>query len=79
MNRGLGWVNAFLVQECESVITVSTESQVREDVADADSKQELQTVVRLSMAELKDAVMSGRFVEVQWTAAVTLALLHLQQ
>lgn len=65
-------MNGFLVEDCTHI-----GANAGGDVADADGKQELQTVTRLSLSELKEAVMGGRFVEVQWTAAVSLALLHL--
>jgi hypothetical protein len=67
-------VSGFLVQDCVPVVATGVA-----DVADADSKQEAQATTRLSLGELRTAVVSGRFVEVQWTAAVSLALLHLQE
>ena len=67
-------MNGFLLQNC-----VPTKEHLDENVADADTKQEAQSVKLLSLTELEEAVKLGRFVEVQWTAAVALSLLHLKE
>lgn len=38
---------------------------------------EEQRVVLMTLPEVRDAAMGGRFVEVQWSNTVALALLHL--
>jgi ADP-ribose pyrophosphatase len=74
VNRGLGWVHGFLVEDC-----VHVQNRSGDLVADADSKQESQSMRRLSLEQLEEAVVGAQFVEVQWTAAVALALLHLRR
>lgn len=77
VNRGLGWVNGFLADDC-SASTASNKNGALQDVVDADAKQELQELRRLTLKDVHLAVMAGRFVEVQWSNTVSLALLHLQ-
>ena len=74
VNRGLGWVNAFLALDCENRRTSGSALEV----ADADTKQEVQHSKRLSMLELDQEAKKGRFVEVQWSNTVSLALLYLK-
>lgn len=62
VNRGLGWVYGFIAQKCSAV----NSNELEVEVEDADKKQEVQELRRLSVTEIEDAVMSGRFVEVQW-------------
>jgi ADP-ribose pyrophosphatase YjhB (NUDIX family) len=90
VNRGLGWVHAFLAQGCVSTSVSSSSSSTSSSssgnsavvpvpgVADADSKQEVQEQRRLSREEVEAAVMAGRFVEVQWSNTVSLAMLYLR-
>lgn len=81
VNRGLGWVHAFLVRDCVSEKKLSEEAakEAGNNVADADSKQELQIIRRLTLPQVEEAVLSGRFVEVQWSNTVSLAILHLKR
>ena len=67
VNRGGGSVHTFFADDCEPVRGRQL----------ATTDLEAQRVVRLSEAELRDAVTSERFREVKWTAAVALALLTL--
>jgi ADP-ribose pyrophosphatase len=79
VNRGMGWTNAFLASRC---LKGSAPSDAKkgageaEEVGAADSER--QDVRTLSLAELKEAVQAGRFLEIQWSATVALALLHLE-
>lgn len=74
VNRGLGWVHGYLAEEC-----VPFQNNSGALVADADSKQEAQTIRHLSLEQLEEAVIGARFVEVQWTAAVAVALIHIKR
>ena len=83
VNRGLGWVHAFLVRDCVSEKELSGGEEaikaVRNNIADADSKQELQTMRRLTLPQVEEAALSGKFVEVQWSNTVSLAMLYLKK
>ena len=70
VNRGLGWVHGFLLSDC-----VHDESTLEPPI---DADQERQEARTLSLAELETAAGAGRFVEVQWSNTVALALLHLR-
>ena len=70
VNRGLGWVHGFLLSDC-----VHDESTLEPPI---DADQERQEARTLSLAELEAAAGAGRFVEVQWSNTVALALLRLR-
>jgi len=76
VNRGIGWVNSFLAMNCEKSGKLDTSSM---DAADEVGKPdtENQDLVSLSLDELKKSAKDGRFLEVQWSNTVALALLHL--
>lgn len=73
VNRGVGWTNSFLATDCQS--ENSEKHTVRADeVGMADTeKQEMKVI---SLDELKESARNGRFLEIQWSATVALALLH---
>jgi len=75
VNRGVGWLNSFLAVGCEThehdkIASASDEGQV----GAADS--ETQVVKRISLKDLHEAYQAGKFLEVQWTATIGLALQH---
>jgi ADP-ribose pyrophosphatase len=79
VNRGMGWTNAFLASQCQKGSAPSDAKNGAgevEVVGAADSER--QDVRTLSLTELKEAVQAGRFLEIQWSATVALALLHLE-
>lgn len=76
VNRGLGWVHAFLAQDC---VSMKPTHVTHNTILDADTKQEKQIIRQLHLEELEKAVRGGEFVEVQWTAAVSLALFYLKE
>jgi 8-oxo-dGTP pyrophosphatase MutT (NUDIX family) len=83
VNRGMGWTNAFLASQCQKTNgekggAVEVESTGKEEEVVGAADTERQDVRRLSLDELKDAVQAGRFLEIQWSATVALALLHLE-
>ena len=68
VNRGGGTLHSFFADQAEPV-------DVREASDDAESQQ----LLHLSEHALLDALISGEFQEVKWTATVALALLRLRQ
>ena len=74
VNRGLGWVHPFLARECAPL--PRSDSQHLRVVGDRD--QERQDIRYMDVRALTDAAMDGKFIEVQWSNTVTLALLRLQ-
>jgi ADP-ribose pyrophosphatase YjhB (NUDIX family) len=79
-----GWTNTFLATNCHKLTeTEQTRMDIdnsaavgtkEEEVGAADTeRQDLRT---LSLQELREAVVAGRFLEIQWSATVALALLH---
>jgi ADP-ribose pyrophosphatase YjhB (NUDIX family) len=77
VNRGMGWVNSFLATQCSRSLkkkeghNSSTDAQT---VGAADIER--QDVKSVTLLELREAVTTGQFVEVQWSNTVSLALLQ---
>ena len=69
----MGWVHPFLARDCTAL---PSQAQRLRSVDDAD--QERQDARTMDLAALTKAAMAGRFVEVQWSNTVSLALLRLQ-
>jgi ADP-ribose pyrophosphatase len=77
VNRGMGWTNTYLARQCSALSASSdnTKKIVADQVAGPDTeRQELKT---LSLQDLRQGVLSGKFMEIQWTATVAIALLHI--
>ena len=79
VNRGMGWVHSFLATECSldpfRLSDHMTDDASKEEVGAAD--MERQQFLSLSKYQLKESVLRGEFMEVQWSNTVSLALLHL--
>ena len=80
VNRGMGWVNAFWATDCGATKERSHPNHqdsggVLEKVVGA-ADTERQDLRSVTLTQLKDYVRNGKFIEVQWTATVALALLH---
>merc|ERR1712194_13858 len=91
VNRGMGWVHPYLARGCS--YSVDHEPNNINDVRDMGDGErsnkedtavevgardtETQHVQIMSFSEVKRAVMDGKFVEVQWSNTVALAMLHL--
>jgi 8-oxo-dGTP pyrophosphatase MutT (NUDIX family) len=80
VNRGMGWLNSYLATDCteqddkKRVPAVEAHQNEEEEVGVEDTeKQQLKSI---SLTELRQAVTNGQFLEVQWTATISLALLH---
>jgi ADP-ribose pyrophosphatase YjhB (NUDIX family) len=78
VNRGIGWLNGFLATQCTSTTTSNRDSskvaQKKDEVGVADTEK--QNLKSITLTELRQAVLQGKFIEVQWTATVTQALLN---
>jgi len=81
--RGMGWLNSYLATGCApdaskhgSDVATDEDREEEEEVGGTDTEK--QHVRTLSVPELREALLSGRFLEVQWTATVSLALHHLE-
>ena len=73
VNRGMGWLNSFLATNCSrdpKYKHVANEN----DVGKPDTER--QDMKRISLSQLRKAARGGRFLEVQWSATVALALQH---
>jgi ADP-ribose pyrophosphatase len=83
VNRGMGWTFTYLATECIVGNATATPTSLdqqqlqQEEVGAADTER--QDILTLSLDELKEAVMAGEFLEIQWTATAALALLHILQ
>ena len=75
VNRGMGWVNSFLATDCSHDKKVDLRGDILDEVGAPDS--EVQDMHSITLPELKKAVLNNEFLEVQWTATVTMALLYL--
>jgi ADP-ribose pyrophosphatase len=77
VNRGMGWTYTYLATQCarDGVADVAGVADAAE-VGGADTER--QTRLTMSLSDLKRAVMSGEFVEIQWTATVALAIMHIE-
>ncbi len=80
VNRGMGWVHPFLARNCVYTKTtlpllVGDTTESNGDVGAHDIER--QNIQSMTLNEVKDAVMKERFVEVQWSNTVALAMLYL--
>jgi len=77
VNRGMGWVHPYLARDCSysKIIVGSDEEESNGDVGVHD--MEKQNVQSMTLSEVKASVMDQKFVEVQWSNTVALAMLHL--
>lgn len=84
VNRGMGWVFPFLATDC-TYATTSGSDIGNVDSSNSESSSNLvgardtekQHLRKMSLSEVKKEVMEGKFVEVQWSNTVALAMLHL--
>ena len=82
VNRGIGWVNSFLAQNCyleeeEKDGHFTSSSMNVEEVGVADFEQ--QDILSLPKKDLQQYALQGKFLEVQWSNTVSLAILHLNE
>jgi len=75
VNRGMGWLNGFLATQCtRNQVILKKDHLLAEIIGAADTEK--QNLISLTLTELKNALARGKFLEVQWTATVALALHH---
>jgi len=79
VNRGMGWTNAYLASDCTKIGSANENTSLEEkekgQVGAADTERmDLKT---MTLTELRQAVQAGKFLEIQWTATVSLAILQL--
>jgi ADP-ribose pyrophosphatase len=75
VNRGMGWTHTFLARQCH---TLDPKEQHKNNAAGSEvggADTERQDVHRLSLDQVKTALLNGEFLEIQWSATVALALL----
>jgi ADP-ribose pyrophosphatase len=78
VNRGMGWVHPYLARDCiysTTIQNVNGNSEKGNDVGAFDIER--QNVQSMTLSEVKDAVKKEKFVEVQWSNTVALAMLHI--
>lgn len=72
VNRGLGWLNGFLATKCTRDSKILKPKAMESEVGVSDvEKQNLKSI---TLTELRQAVIQGKFIEVQWTATVAQAI-----
>lgn len=73
VNRGVGWTNSFVALDCRPG-ELFQERDPKEEVGIPDTEH--QSLRRISLKELRDEAAKGSFLEIQWTATVSTALLQ---
>jgi ADP-ribose pyrophosphatase len=79
VNRGMGWTHTFLARQCHTLAPKERNNNNNHnnaagaEVGGADTER--QDVHRLSLDQVKAALLNGEFLEIQWSATVALALL----
>lgn len=78
VNRGIGWLNSYMALNCSALVDhpSGTAKEVSEEVGAHDVEQ--QKLQSLSISELKQSLLAGRFLEVQWTATISMALHYIE-
>jgi ADP-ribose pyrophosphatase YjhB (NUDIX family) len=76
VNRGVGWTFTYLCAASPVSNNADAPSVPNQSAEVGAPDSERQDLKRLSLTELREAVREGKFLEIQWTATVTLALMH---
>jgi len=74
VNRGMGWLNGFLATQCIRNSKAKENHFLTNEVGVVDTEK--QNLKSITLTELRQAIIQGTFIEVQWTATVTQALLQ---
>mmetsp|Transcript_1899 Transcript_1899/g.4046 ORF Transcript_1899/g.4046 Transcript_1899/m.4046 type:complete len:308 (-) Transcript_1899:50-973(-) len=74
VNRGMGWLNGYLATKCSRKKKARSNHAISNEVGVADTEK--QNLKSITLTELKEAVINGKFIEVQWTATVAQALVQ---
>jgi hypothetical protein len=70
----MGWMNSFVATKCSRESRKKQHEAFTDEVGAADTER--QDLKRVTLTELREASRMGKFLEVQWSATVALALLH---
>lgn len=75
VNRGMGWTNTYVARSCthHQQQSMNHDSAAVDEVGKADTEH--QKLITMSFTEVREAVLAGKFLEIQWSATVALALL----
>lgn len=80
VNRGMGWTNTYMATKCTAAATLHPSAQNRHSAAAVDevgpADTEPQSFMTMSLTQVREAVMTGKFLEIQWSATVALAILR---
>jgi ADP-ribose pyrophosphatase len=90
VNRGMGWTHTFLARDCHEKTTTffrklsfttadaaaSKTTIEEEEVGVVDTER--QDVVFMGQEQIRKALKNGKFMEIQWSATVALALLSME-
>ena len=77
VNRGIGWVNSFLFRDCRKSGGGGLKGQMintADEVGKPDAER--QDLISMTKDEVKESLMRGEFLEVQWSNTVALAMLQ---
>lgn len=82
VNRGMGWVHPYLARDCSYSKIIIGSGVEQDDVEESNANVgvhdiEKQNIQSMTLSEVKASVMDQKFVEVQWSNSVALAMLHL--
>lgn len=72
VNRGMGWTNTFIASRCRQSTNAALHAV--DEIGKADTEK--QDFITMSLSQLREAVVAGKFLEIQWSATVALAILH---
>lgn len=77
VNRGMGWVNSFLAHDCQKkALSTNNSFDPSDEVGSKDVER--QDVISMGVDEVMQNVKDGKFVEVQWSNTVALAMLDIK-
>jgi hypothetical protein len=73
-NRGGGFIYTYLLMDAVPLVDGGGTSTFQKS-----GDTERQTLIQMTLQEIKDAVLQGQIQEVKWTATIALALLHMEK
>lgn len=84
VNRGMGWTNTFIASTCKQLakdsplrrkhLKTKNDTKISSTIVGG-ADTEKYTTELMSLRQIYDAVLRGKFLEIQWTATIALALL----
>ena len=79
VNRGMGWVHPYLARDCAYSAGGNDENLIQDETAVGAHDTEQQSIRSMAKSDVRTAVMDGKFLEVQWSNTVALAMLYLAE